>query len=107
MRNTNKNLVIDGDMSADFTSDAVDISNVISLSIYMKYTGIPAGVLMLQFSDDGVNYYMPTGGSKTLAGVAGEFVIHYLYAAPRWMRIFYDFTSDTGVLNATFTLKGE
>ena len=94
-------------MTGDITSSAIDLDNFNIFSVSFIYTGIPTGTVKIEFSNDGATWVMPTGGSKATAGAAGSFTIDYDKAPAKWLRLVYDFTSDTGVLNAWYTLKGE
>lgn len=107
MRNKNKHEIIDGDLSADIVGNVIDIDNMRLTSVYFKYTGTPEGTLTVEYSDNGVDFYLPTGSSKALTGGPGSFAVWYVDTPATHMRLGYTRTNGTGTVNAWYTLKGE
>ena len=94
----------DGTMTADITSETIDLKNIYMLSVIAIWSGTPTGNLILQVSNDGVNWVAHTTQSAGGAASSKIFVIDN--RSHRYARLFYDFTSSTGVLTASYSGKG-
>jgi len=110
-----KKIVTNGDMSADVTSQVLNIADLSLGSIQAIFTGAPTGDLFLQISNDiiaagsdpntaVVNWSEYTGSRQTLAA-AGAFVFNLANMGYKWCRMVYDPSGGTGILNATATVK--
>ena len=93
-------------MASDVDSDIVDMKNIYMVAVQCVYTGTPAGVLQMEFSNNGVDWISPTGAQKNLVGDPGSFFIDYTDTACRWMRVNYYVDSGSGTLNVWFSSKG-
>jgi hypothetical protein len=90
-------------MTADRTSSSKEVSEVGGFAVHFVWSGSPVGNLILQGSNDNVNFVAVQ--TQAVGGSAGQWLInierqHYKYA-----RLFYEFTSGSGTLNARMTAK--
>lgn len=91
-------------MSADITSEAINLVKKEGVAVQAIFTGSPTGTLKIEGSIDGINYTAITETSLSITE-AGDVLynlrdVNYLWARLRWV-----FTSGTGVLNAFFATK--
>ena len=104
-RTMKKHLVVNGDMSGALTSEVIDLDHINLAAIYCKFTGAPTGVLKIEFSENGLDFYIPTGATQVVAA-AGTWTTWYRDVASAYMRISYEFSGGVGSLNVHCTLKG-
>ena len=93
-----------GDTSGDLTSDVVDIAAYRHLSIQASWTGTTDGNLQLQVSNDGLSWF-DQGTPVATGGAPGVAMITEQFAPWAKMRLFFDRTSGTGLMNAFATTK--
>lgn len=98
-------VITNGDMSADITSDIVDLSKEILAGCQAVFTGSPVGVINLQCSNDRLTWTDIADSSVNVNGASNVYWNVKNISFPH-LRIFYDFTSGTGTLNAIITPKG-
>ena len=99
-------LVSAGDMSGDITSNAIEMSGTDSLFLHMVWSGTPTGDLELQYSNDNSNW-IDSGETQLAAGGAAGSGLFSVIVRAKYVRLFWDDTSGTGVLNAWACVKGE
>jgi hypothetical protein len=87
------------DISANYTSESVDISFANGFAVQMQWTGTPTGTLRIQGSLDGILFSNVPSGSVALAGVAGDtlfntsYPVHYTH-----VRVSYTAAAGAGTL---------
>ncbi len=97
-------IFINGDMSGDIESAEVSLLAHRHLAIQAIWTGVPVGDLQLQVTVDGTTWFNQ-GSSVAAGGAAGDAVFTEKDAPWLKARLIWDFTSDTGVLNAFSIIK--
>ncbi len=93
-----------GDMSGDIESAEVSLLAHRHFAIQAIWTGVPVGDLQLQVTVDGTTW-TNRGSSVAAGGAAGN--AEFSESNAPWLaaRLIWDFTSDTGVLNAFSIIK--
>lgn len=108
-----KKIITAGDMSADVTSSVVEIKGINDLAVQLIFTGSPTGTFYIQSSVDyGINGASATWAAVTTSpatiSASGSGSNHLIslegYSFP-WVRVFYDFSSGTGSLDAYISGK--
>ena len=94
----------DGDMSGDITSTVLDLTAFRHLAIQAVWAGVPVGNLQLQVSNDG-STWTDQGSPVAGGGGAGSTMITEQFAPWAQARLFWDFTSGTGTLQAYAIIK--
>jgi hypothetical protein len=102
--------VVSNDMSVDLVSNVYDIRASNGFSIQADYTGAPAGTLKIQISnDDPLNTitqeWIDLTGSDVTISSQGLWLYNVESAFYGWVRMYWDATSGSGVLNAKFVEK--
>ncbi len=97
--------VVNGDMSGDIASSIVPIQTEVMVSFQAIYTGSPTGTLKIQVSNDQTNWEDYTGSSQSISA-AGTFMWDIVNTSVSYIRLFYTFSSGTGVLNVNVFAKG-
>ena len=97
-------IVTDGDASGDVTSSVQDISAYRHLAVQADWDGDPVGDLQLQVSNDGVAWF-DQGSPVATGGAAGVAMLTEQFAPWSRVRLFFDWTSGAGTLNAFATVK--
>lgn len=97
-------IVTAGDASGDITSSVQDISAQRHLAVQVDWDGTPAGNLQLQVSNDGVSWF-DQGSPVATGGAPGVAMITEQFAPWSKARLFFDWTSGAGTLNAFATVK--
>lgn len=96
-----------GDMSADVTSDPIDVRYLDNIAIQCNFTGTPTGPFYVQGSVDKSNWASLTlSGSPAAAGSDDTVLIDVNQVSVPWLRVFYDRTSGTGSLDVWVAAKG-
>ena len=85
-------------MGADITSDVVDISEMTCFSVHNIWTGTPAGNIIVQASNNNSNWF--DIDTQAAGGAASNDLVNVNGAGYKYVRVFYDFTSSTGVLTS-------
>lgn len=94
-------LVIDGDMSGDITSEATSVQNLDIVKYFVVWTGTPTGEFIVQQSmDKGTWYDLDFLTTIDVSGAAGNHNIHLIDFSMEYSRIKYVRTSGTGTLQA-------
>lgn len=91
-------------MTADRTSTVINMQRQELVAVFSIWSGTPVGNLIIQGSLDNVNYF-PLDTVAAGAG-AGTDLFEIANSAVKFIRMFYDFTSSTGVLNTWISVKG-
>lgn len=99
----NKRLFTDVAMTANRESEVVDISEVTGFCVHSYWTGTPAGNIVVQGSNDGINF--TTVDTQAAGGAAGSKLVNVAGAHYRYVKVIYTFTSSTGVLNCYISGK--
>lgn len=103
----NYKIVTNGDMSANITSDVVDLSRIDGYSVYAKWTGgSAAGTIKLEVSLDDINY-VDLSGSETSVSGPGEALWEITSAFYDKVRVVFTRSSGSGTLNVQINGKGE
>jgi len=104
MKHSGDAIISAGDMSADITSEVVDVRQVYSLVISSVYAGSsPTGDIIVQASVDGTTYH--NIDTNSISATGQDFV--QLDVVPwQYIRVFWDFSSGTGSLTTKFSGKG-
>ena len=98
-------VIANGDMSADITSDVVDLTMYSNVAAQLIFTGTPVGTFTIQGS---VDYKKATGGTWTTlslgapmvaVGVADTIILDLTINIP-FLRIVYTSAAGAGKLNA-------
>jgi hypothetical protein len=101
-------LFTNADMSGDLVSRAFPFTNLERLSIHATMSGVPDGSLLIQCSNDPVDYGDDVVNwvdyTDSLAPILGiEQVMYNIRDLSfRWLRLAYVQSSGTGLLSATF-----
>lgn len=94
-------------MTADRTSDAISVNQLVCGAIQCVWTGTPAGNIIVQASCDPVS---PTNwiaiDTEAAGGAAGSNLVQLADIGYEWVRVFYDFSSSTGALTVRASFKG-
>lgn len=93
-------------MAADITSEEIGLSNAIGYCVQAQWTGTPTGVLKLQANMNGLDWVDIPDTSINLSGATGSQIWNVDAAYYESVRLFYDFTSGTGTLTSTISIKG-
>lgn len=102
-------IVISGDMSqTTVSSTAITVSYQDNVGIQVTWTGTPTGVIEVDGSNDGTNFYSLTFNPAISqpAGVAGGFLLDINQFPFAYIKLLYTKTSGTGVLDAYLVAKG-
>ena len=110
MLTTPVQLITDGDMSGDLSA-IQQLKQMFGYSIQAVYTGSPVGTLSLAASNDynpntGVGTWTAIADSSEAITAAGDGTWNYRGPNYEWVKVIYDATSGTGVLNVYFNGKG-
>jgi hypothetical protein len=97
-------IVASGDMSGDITSSVVELAAYRNQAIQAVWTGSPVGNIQMEVSNDGTNWFVQ-GSPVAAGGSAGTAMFTVQFAPWAKSRLFFDFTSGTGVLNAFSIVK--
>jgi hypothetical protein len=110
---TNVKLVDSAVMEADVASRKQSLNMFDIYTIQAIWTGTVAGSIMLQAScdiceqdQDVVNWSTISDSGATVSN-AGDILWNVDAAAYKWVRVFFDFTSGSGILNVRFNGKGK
>lgn len=90
-------------MTANRESETVDISEVTGFAVHSIWTGTPAGNIIVQGSNDGVNFF--SLNTQAAGGAASNSIYNVDGAHYRFARVIFTFTSSTGAL--TVYLSGK
>lgn len=103
----NEQIVINGDMSGDVTSDAQEIKEVKGYAIQAIWSAgsTPVGSTKLQASLDGTNYTDIDGSSISVSGNSGSNFYNIELANYPYVRLVYTRTSGSGTLNVSISAK--
>lgn len=94
--------LIDGDMSGTLTTVSTSMLVKKLAAVQCVYTGSPVGSLALQVSVDGISFV----DALTQAVTGADTTIFNLpLLGSCYIRVKYTFTSGTGSLNVTVTIK--
>ena len=97
-----------GDMSGDFTSNAIDCRYMDNAAIQCVWTGSDAvGVMVISGSVDGVNYTPLTfSSSLAVTGTADSLLVELNQTGCAWLKVMFDFTSGTqGLMDVWVCMK--
>ena len=100
----NELVISAGDMTSDITSSYIDISEYSCYSVHASWTGTPAGNIIVQASND-TNLTPVNVATQAAGGSAGSYLFNSGVFGYKFVRIFYDATSSTGVLNVRLSGK--
>lgn len=104
---TIEHVVSAGDMSANVTSDVVDVRYRRYGAVQLVFSGTPTGTFTIEASVDGVNFNaLDFGAAIEAAGAAGSHLIELADIGYDKLRVVYTRTSGTGTLEAYVMCKG-
>lgn len=95
-----------GDMSADITGPAQDLSYIIGYSVQAVWSGSPVGNIIVQCSNDGITWKDITSTTTATGGGAGSVILNIVDAMYKKSRVIFSRTSGTGTLNVVLMAKG-
>ena len=102
----NKVVIDAGDMSGDLESAAIDTRHINMLAFQMISTGSPNGSYELHCSEDGENFTAVTlDPDPFTVTAAGQDAIGGLLWPHAWAKLKFVFSSGTGSLTASMSLK--
>lgn len=94
-------------MTADITSEVIHAEYLDMLDFVVAWSSgsSPVGVFKVQGANeleakDRVWRDISGDGNPSASGVSGEHILHIHEIQFKWYRVFYDFTSGSGTLNA-------
>jgi hypothetical protein len=90
-------------LTADRTSDVIDIGEAVGLSVHAIWTGTPAGTVKIQGSNDSINFV--DIDTQSAGGAAGQKLFNLANQMYAYARVSYVFASSTGTLTAYICLK--
>ena len=96
-------IIVDGNLGADITSDEIKSENLDKLNVFVSWTGSsPVGSLIVQGSVDGSTWSDIGVTEPTITGASGSGFVICDSSKVCWkrMRLFWDFTSGTGTVQA-------
>ncbi len=96
-------IITDGDLSADITSDTIKAQSLDKVNFFVSWTGSsPSGSLIVQGTVDGSNWEDVGVTEPTISGASGTGFVIVGSDKTCWkeMRLFWDFTSGTGTVQA-------
>jgi hypothetical protein len=112
MRFAQDKIIVDGDMSADVVSEPILLDQIIGYALQCVYTGSPDGSLRIEVSCDTTDFpsrivnWDTLGSSTVLITTAGITTYNVDMQYYKWMRVYYDFSAGSGVLNVVYNAKG-
>lgn len=97
-------LISDGDMSASFQSEEINLHNKSGFCVHAVFTGSPVGSLYISVSIDGTNWVLLPDSTEAITE-AGD--VFYNVSDSKYLlaRLHWSFTSGTGDLDATYSTK--
>lgn len=99
-------LVTDGSLSADFFSPASTVSYDDNVGYQVKYSGNPTGQFFVQGTINGVDWEdLELSAEILAAAVPGSFVINLNQIPYYQLRLRFDRTSGTGLVQAWIMTK--
>lgn len=101
-------MIDSGDMSADITSEIVNVINLDQASVYVSWSGTsPVGEIKVeaQNGDNETWYELDFNSTMTVSGNTGDLQIIFNQMPFTSIRLFYDRTSGIGTLNAVISMK--
>jgi hypothetical protein len=98
-------ILVDGDMSGNLESVAIDTSRVESVVFYAKWTGDPEGAFKVQVSIDDENY-VDLNNSAVHVTSAGDFMWNIVDTNYDKIKVVYIASSGSGTLNIQANIKG-
>lgn len=100
-------LMVDGDMSGNLTSDAVDVTYTDNVGFQLTFTGSPTGEFSCEGTIDEVSWSALTFSSTPQATGSGDTHLLNVNQIPyKKLRVVYARTSGTGTLNVYVMSKG-
>ncbi len=99
-------LIVAGDMSRSFQSEAISLHRKEEFCIDSIFTGAPVGTMYLSVSVDNVTFSL-LADSTVAISAAGNVMYNVCKAGYSWVKLQYVFTSGTGSCNSFFNTKGE
>lgn len=94
----NKRVFTDSAMTTDRTSEIIDLSFVNGYAVHWAWTGTPVGNLIIEGSNDGINFVVVD--TQVAGGAASQKLFNQANINYVSLRLRYTFTSSTGILNA-------
>jgi hypothetical protein len=99
-------VITDGDMSGDITSIETKVLNLDNIGIQIVATGTPTGNFTVEATIDEVTFTELTNiGTFALSGAGGSFIINLNQLPFHSIRVKWNDTSGTGVVNVTVLAK--
>lgn len=98
----NDKLFNDHNLVAD-VSAVKDISEVIGFAVQSVWTGTLAGNIIVQVSNDNVNFFQLD--SQAMGGAAGNDMYEVPRTHAKYARVLLDYTSGTGTITVTISGK--
>jgi len=97
-------LIEDGDMSASFQSEQVQLAQRGGFSIYAVFTGAPVGSLYISVSIDGISWAL-LPDSTVAVTEAGDVFYNVTDSKYLLARLHWAVTSGTGNMDASISAK--
>jgi hypothetical protein len=99
----NKKILNAVPMTANITSEIVDVAEVSGFAVHAIWTGAPVGNIDVCGSNDGVNFV--SINTQATAGTSGQLLLNEEMQHYRYMWVEYAFTSGTGSLTCYVSAK--
>lgn len=99
----NKQVFNAGDMSGNLNSDILDVAEARGYCVHQFWSGAPAGNIILQGSNDGINFKAIT--TTAAGGASGSLLNNQPDIYYRYIQLIFTFTSGTGSLTAYISAK--
>ncbi len=97
-------LIEDGDMSASFQSEHIQLSQRGGFAIHSVFTGSPVGSLYISVSIDGIDWFILPDSTQAITE-AGDVFYNVTEAKYLLARLHWAFSSGTGNMDASVSVK--
>ncbi len=98
-------LVVDGDMSSDITSEGTNILYMDRVGYQLSWTGTPNGTFSVEVSNDGETWVEAALSTPVTATGSADAAFIDVETAAQFVRLVYTASSSVGTLNVHITGK--